>query len=466
MLKNYSITKNSLLKFSKISKRNFSEHAKVLIIGAGSGGTCVASQLTNEKIVKNSDITFIDKADIHYYQPGFTKVGGGVYDVNNKGLIEYDIKSLTSDHKWIKAEATKVDPNSRKVFLDNGDFVSYDYLVMCPGLDVNFNGIPGLVDLLEKENSNVVSVYNYKYALKTAKRREDFKGGRALFTQPPAPIKCAGAPQKLLYLSDAYWKNKGIQAQCHFFTPLPTMFGVKYYSDALEEIANEKGFSRHYKHVLTGFKGDNIATFKDNEKNINVDYEYDFIHVVPPMKAPDVVKNSTDLIDATGFVDIDASMRHKKYDNIYAIGDCVNLPNAKTAAAVFSQAPVLVQNFKEKSQKHQYSGYSACPIFMGNKQLMLAEFSIFKNEKGEVITKPDETFSKGKQTIPNTFFYYLTYSLGYLYHFSHIGRWYGKNHLINPSTKSELKTLLKVTAGVVGLYLLIKLSKAKKLTKS
>jgi len=426
--------------FMNINKFYSTQHCKYLIIGAGSGGKCVGSQMIKEGIVSNpKEITYLDKAEHHYYQPGFTKIGGGVYDLYDKSLIEYNMDKLTQKYSYIKGEADSVKASENKVILNDGREITYDNLVLSPGLDVNFNGTPGLVDMLDNPNANVVSVYSYEYAKKTAIKRESFRGGRALFTQPPAPIKCAGAPQKVMYLSDAYWKKYNIRADCHFFTPLPSIFGVKYYSDALEEVANQKGITRHYKRILHSFKNDKVAIFKNLETGEFEEESFDFLHVVPLMKAPELLKNSPEIIDGSGFVNVDYSMRHKKYDNIWAIGDCVALPNAKTAAAVFSQSPVLIENMKENSRKHQYCGYSACPIFIGDRRLMLAEFSTILNEKGEASTFATESFQKGGQTVPNIFYYYLTVLLGHLYPLSHGAVWYGKNHLINPITRREIK---------------------------
>lgn len=446
------------------SKKYFSQHAKYLIVGGGSGGSCVAGQLLTDGIVnQDKDITVIDKSKYHYYQPGFTKIGGGVYNREVESHIRYDMKELNSRYNLVEEMAKRVDAENNKVILENGDEITYDNLILSPGLDVVFDSIPGLEELLEDPRSNVCSVYKYEYAVKTAFRRELFKGGKAIFTQPPAPIKCAGAPQKLLYLSQAYWKSHNVNAECHFFTPLPGMFGIAYYNEYLEVIAKNKGVIKHPKHVLSAFKNSNVAIFKNLETGNEIEHDFDFIHVVPPMRAPALLKNSPEIIDSSGFIDVNSSLRHKKYKNIWAIGDSINLPNAKTAAAVFSQAPVLVENLKENSEKHHYSGYSACPIFLGNKELMLAEFKIYKDEKGDVITKPDETFAPGRQVIPNSFYYYLTYTLGYLYPLSHMGVWYGRNHLINPTKKNAIYAKIATTSAAVAFFLffLYKIRKTK-----
>lgn len=443
------ITKN--LNIQGLSKRAF--HSQYLIIGAGTGGLSVAGQLLVEKVVSDpKQITIIDNAQIHYYQPGFTKLGGGIYNSNSGSLIEYKIPNIASKYNYHDLKAQEIIASQNKVITDKTE-LTYDNLIIAPGLEVNVAGIPGLEDLLEDNHSNVVSIYKHKYALKTAQKRDSFTGGRALFTQPPAPIKCAGAPQKAMYMMDDAWKRRNLKTDIHFFTPLPQIFGIKYYSDALEVIADKKGLKRHYKTVLCGFKNDKTAQFKNLDSGEITDEHFSFIHVVPPMRAPEILRNSSEIVDGTGFVDIDSTMRHRKYPNVWAIGDCVNLPNAKTAASVFSQAPVLVANLKSNSNTHHYDGYAACPIFMGENKLMLAEFNIYNGSDGKPITEPAETFFKGNQTVPSALFYRLTVLLGSLYNISHSGKWYGKYGFINPISKAGQKeVLVLITLGFLALY--------------
>lgn len=443
------IKRNSILKYQL---SNF--HSKYLIIGAGAGGMSVSGQLVNEGLVSDpKDITIIDPANTHYYQPGFTKIAGGVYNFPyTNDIVEYNIPTIAKNYSYFPHKALQIIPEQNKVHTDAGD-LTYDNLIVASGLELNYDAIPGLVDLLEDPNENVVSIYNWKYAQKTLVKKMCFEGGVAVFTQPSAPIKCAGAPQKIVYLCDDYWKKKNIKADIHFMTPLPQIFGIKYYSDALEKIADSKGITRHYKHVLTSIKNKHTAVFKNPETGELKDYYFDFLHVVPPMRAPELLRNSSSVCDSTSFLDVDQTMRHVKYRNIWGIGDSTNLPNAKTAAAVFSQAPVLVANMKENSNKHKYSGYSACPLFVGNKQLMLAEFKIYKDDKGNVITETDETFLKGTQTRPSYHYYLLTWSLGYLYNLSLKGLWFGRNTIINPINKRGIYEVGAIFGVIfLGLY--------------
>lgn len=289
----------------------------------------------------------------------------------------------------------------------------------------------------------VGTIYDPLYAQKVSWMRENFKGGKALFTQPPAPLKCGGAPQKILYLCEDYWKKKGIKADIHFYTPLPQMFAVKYFSDYLQEEINQRGVSAHFTTVLTSVR-DGVATFKNASDGTTFEQEFDFLHAVPLLNTPQFLHGSL-VSNASGLVDVNRSMRHNKYSNIWAIGDCTSLPNAKTAAAVFSQAPVLVHNL-ENEIKHNdstvalYDGYSSCPLYLKKGNLLLAEFTEYHDEKGNPIKGIDESFHPGKQNLPRELYYWVSYCFTLIYSLGLKGLWYGKHSFFKPNFKNEKNT--------------------------
>jgi len=290
---------------------------------------------------------------------------------------------------------------------------------------------------MEDPTKMVSTIYDFELSKKVAWMRKNFKGGRALFTQPPAPLKCGGAPQKIVYLCEDYWKKNEIKADLHFFTPLPQIFGVAYYSKPLTEIALKKGITPHYTSQLISIS-DGVATFKNTVTNEIFEEKFDFLHAIPHLSAPNYLIGSP-VSNAAGFVDVDRNMRHKKYQNVWAIGDCVALPNAKTAAAAYSEAPVLVHNLKNQLEKENeskptalYDGYSACPLYITKGTLLLAEFKEFNNEKGELVRDTDESFQPGQQTKPTRFYYWMTYACTYMYRVGIKGYWFGKNTIIKP----------------------------------
>jgi sulfide:quinone oxidoreductase len=254
-------------------------------------------------------------------------------------------------------------------------------LVVCPGIKLDWHKIDGLSETLGE--NGVTSNYRYDLAPYTWELVQNLKKGKAVFSQPPMPIKCAGAPQKAMYLSSDYWfKNKVINnIDVEFYNKGEVLFGVKEYVPALLEYIKKYDVNMNFNHELIAVDGkQKIATFKVvNGENESVEkVKFDMLHVVPPQSAPDFIKVSP-LVDENGWIDVDQStLQHKKFSNIFALGDATNAPNAKTAAAARMQAPVVATNllYARGLSKYQaiYNGYGSCPLTVELGKVVLAEF--------------------------------------------------------------------------------------------
>ena len=353
-------------------------HYKVVVVGAGAGGIAVAASLKARK--PDLEIALIDPAGIHYYQPGWTMVGGGIFEASE---TERTMGSLIPQGvKWIKAAVAAFEPQNNAVILDGCRVVKYDRLVVVPGLKLDWAGVEGLEETLGR--NGVTSNYRYDLAPYTWELVQGLKHGRALFTQPPMPIKCAGAPQKAMYLSGDAWNRAGVlkDIDIQFMNAGGVLFGVKDYVPALMSYIETYGTTLNFFHTLTRIDGPaRTATFKvakPDEAPTEITTEFDMIHVCPPQTAPDFIKVSP-LADAAGWVDVDqATLRHKTYDNIWSLGDVMNAPNAKTAAAARMQAPVVAENIVAdiagRSPTAQYDGYGSCPLTVERGKIVLAEF--------------------------------------------------------------------------------------------
>ena len=353
-------------------------HHEVVIIGGGAAGVAVASSLLSRN--SKLDVAIIDPADTHYYQPGWTMVGGGVFKPAT--TVKTMASVIPSKAKWIQAAVAGFEPDTKQVILEGCRPISYDALIVCPGLKLNWHGIEGLVETLGQ--NGVTSNYRYDLAQYTWELVKKFKKGRAVFTQPPMPIKCAGAPQKAMYLSADHWLRSGHLADVdiEFYNSGPVLFGVKEYVPALMEYVKRYRAKLNFNHRLTKIDGPAKKawfTVSDADGNTStLETTFDMIHVVPPQQAPDFIRASS-LVDAAGWVDVSQdTLQHKRYPSIYALGDVTNCPNAKTAAAARKQAPVVATNvlFDLNKGQHRaaYDGYGSCPLTVQRGKIVLAEF--------------------------------------------------------------------------------------------
>ncbi|MEM7360389.1 MAG: FAD/NAD(P)-binding oxidoreductase [Pseudomonadota bacterium] len=351
----------------------------VVIVGAGSAGIATASSLLKRNA--NLNIALIDPSDDHYYQPGWTMVGGGIFAAETTHRKTSDL--IPAGTTWIKQSVTSFVPEQNSVTLDDGSSISYQQLVVAPGLKLDWDAVEGLTETLGK--NGVTSNYCYDLAPYTWDLVGKTSKGKAIFTQPPMPIKCAGAPQKALYLSASEWLNKGrlSDIEIEFYNAGPVLFGVEAYVPALNSYMDKYGVGRKYMHNLVKVDGAaQRAWFKTADQDGNekiVESSFDMLHVCPPQCAPDFIRNSG-LSDEVGWLDVDpGTLRHKQYGNIWGAGDVMNTTNAKTMAAARKQAPVVAQNIVNamagSAEQKTYDGYGSCPLTVERGKIVLAEFT-------------------------------------------------------------------------------------------
>jgi sulfide:quinone oxidoreductase len=370
-------------------------HHQILIIGGGTGGIMTAAQLKR----KNSklDVAIIEPSDKHYYQPAWTLVGAGTYDYQD--TIREEKRYIPNGVKWIRDWVTQLDPKEHALDTKETGRITYDYLVVSPGLINNLDAIKGLKETLGK--NKVGSVYtdpNYVWeCLKSTQK------GQAVFTQPAGAFKCGGAPQKIMYLSEHHFRKKGVRDDVNvvFATPGTVIFGVKEFKETLDKIIEERNIFFKPYHKPVAIDGPNkTITFEitDTEKAaIEVDDKlqekkidgnhlilpFDMLHTAPPQQTPDFLRNS-ELVHQDGpmqgFGEVDIhTLQHKNYPEIFILGDAAGLPTAKTGAAIRKQAPVVVDNIIELMTHKtlsdaEYEGYSSCPLVTGYGSMVLAEF--------------------------------------------------------------------------------------------
>ena len=350
----------------------------VVIVGGGAAGISVAASLLARS--PDLDIAVIEPAETHYYQPGWTMVGAGIF---TQGETARPMASVMPRVKWIKAQAAGFEPRHSVVTTSDGSRISYGSLVVCPGLKLDWQAIKGLPETLGQ--NGVTSNYRYDLAPYTWKLVQALKTGRAVFTQPAMPIKCAGAPQKALYLSADYWlRHRRLRdIDVAFYNAGGVLFGVADYVPALMEYMQRYDASLNFNQNLIAVDGRaKKAVFRrcgPDGAGEDIETGFDLLHVCPRQIPHEFIRHS-ELADASGWVDVDpASLRHKTFGNVYGLGDATNTPNAKTAAAARKQAPVVAENLLQalgrRGPAAVYDGYGSCPLTVEKGKIVLAEFA-------------------------------------------------------------------------------------------
>ncbi|BFH14346.1 pyridine nucleotide-disulfide oxidoreductase [Paenibacillus dendritiformis] len=352
-------------------------HYAVAIVGAGSAGLSVAARLLRASAALHGSVVIVDPQAKHYYQPLWTLVGGGVM---RKEVTERDQQSLIpKGADWLQEAVAHFRPDVNRIVTSAGTVIGYDVLVVAAGIQVDWDRIKGLKECIGREG--VCSNYDYRYVDSTWRSIREFRGGTAIFTQPNTPIKCGGAPQKIMYLADDAFRRAGVREKTDiiFACGNASIFAVPKYAAALGKVVERKGITAKYKRNLVEIdSAKREAVFEHVDTKERETLRYDMIHVVPPMSAPSFIRDSP-LAGPGGWAEVDKhTMQHVRFANVFALGDCSNLPTSKTGAAIRKQAPAAARNVLNvlagKPLDASYDGYTSCPLVTGYNRLILAEF--------------------------------------------------------------------------------------------
>ena len=370
---------------------------KIVIVGGGAAGISMAARL--KRWLSNPDITLIDPADRQYYQPGFTLIASGVYQPDDVWKKQEDC--MPDDIKWIKDSVVAIDPDHNKVTTKSSGVISYDFMVLCPGIQINWEGVEGITQkTLGEGNANCI--YDFEGAQKTWKALQKFSetGGKGVYTDTYTKHKCGGAPKKICLLTEHYTRKHGTRqnVQLNYFTHSKELYDIPYYTPRLLEIYNERNIPINYNVWVKGVDTQSKKVYMERHEQVGDETvitpfveDYDFLHFVPPMSAPDFVREAglgwTEGKLASGaWVMVDkGTLVHKTYPNIVSLGDAAGIPTSKTSAAVRKQVPIAAKNLislmEGKEPKEIYDGYAACPIVTDYGHVLLCEFNYEKKEE-------------------------------------------------------------------------------------
>lgn len=354
---------------------------KILVLGGGTGGISVAARLVRKGL--SGQVAIVENSEYHAYQPYWTLAGVGLVS-KEKSLRPMESVIPEGVH-WVKDSVRCIKPECNEVVTTGGKTIEYEVLVIALGLELNYEKIAGLDETLGK--NGVVSIYQYEQLDECVRTIQNFRGGTALFTMPPVPIKCAGAPQKVMYLADSLWRQKGIRNECQivFVSAGAVIFGVKEFAQALSKVVTKKQIETQFQSKLVAVEGNKkVAVFEriTTSGTVREERKFDLLHVVPPMSAPKIIRESIlASIEETqkGWLAVDKfTLQHLKFPNIFGVGDVTGIPNSKTGAAIRKQAPIVAGNvnkfLKQEGDWLRYDGYSSCPLTTDIGKVILAEF--------------------------------------------------------------------------------------------
>lgn len=386
------------------------DYYKIVVVGSGTAGISFTANLLRYVPILKEHIAIIDSSKKHYFQPLWTLVGGGI--VTKESTIRDQETLIPNGSKWIPKKVIELIPKENKILLEDQTFIEYEILIVAAGIQVNWDNVKGLKEAIGK--NGVCSNYSYNYVDSTWREIQNFKGGNAIFTHPNTPIKCGGAPQKIMYLAEEYFCKQGIRdkSKIIFNSANSNIFQVPRYATSLEKVIERKEIITNYHRNLVEIKPEEKeAIFEDVHTIKREAVPYSMLHVVPPMGPPDFIKNSV-IGDQQGWVDVDPyTLQHVRYKNIFGIGDCTNLPTSKTGAAIRKQVPVLKENvmalLNGREMQAKYNGYTSCPIVTGYKSLILAEFNYQHEEQ--------ETFPFNQSKERYSMFILKRYALPFMY---------------------------------------------------
>jgi len=364
----------------EIRKMSGHVHHQIVIVGGGTAGIMVASRLMRGW-GRKPDVAIVEPSAQHFYQPLWTLVGGGV--ARKEATRRPERSVIPRGVTWIRDGVAEFMPNQNAVRTREGLLVTYDWLVVAAGLQLNWQAIPGLKESLGR--NGVCSNYSFETVDSTWKAIRDFRGGNAVFTHPQGVVKCGGAPQKIMYLADDWFRKSGVRNRANviFASGQPNIFAVEPYRSTLEKVLARKQIDARFQHQLVEVRGDaKEAIFKRIDTGELVTIPFELLHVTPPMGPPSFIAASP-LADAEGWVEVDKeTLRHRRFANVFALGDCSSLPTSKTGAAIRKQSPALVRNLLAAMQGRElparYDGYTSCPLVTGYGKLVLAEFDYDK----------------------------------------------------------------------------------------
>ncbi len=346
---------------------------QLVILGAGTAGTMMANKLRGSLDKEEWSITIVDQFKTHYYQPGFLFIPFGIY--NKEDVIKPKSDFIPSGVNMIYSAIDRIEGESNKVYLDGGQVLHYDYLIIATGTKTFPGETPGLQDKLW--HKEIFDFYTVEGAVALQKFIKGWEGGKLVMAITELPYKCPVAPLEFVFLADAYFTQLGMRDKVDitYVTPMPGAFTKPVATKMLSELLAEKNIK-----VIPDFYIERV----DNETKKLVSYDeleidFDVLTVVPVNMGDEMIERSG-LGDDMNFVPTDKhTLQSQKYENIFVLGDASNIPTSKAGSVAHFAAEILFENLMSAIEGRplhaKFDGHANCYIETGYGKGALIDFN-------------------------------------------------------------------------------------------
>lgn len=379
--------------------------AEIVVLGGGVGGSRVANMLARELKDDDARIRLVDATGLHLYQPGFLYLAFGQA---NGGWLARDLRSLLRrDVDLLVDEAVRIDPDERVVHLEREGPIRYDHLVLGTGARLDHEAVPGL-----REGAH--GFYSLRDAERLREALRTFQGGTILVGVAGMPYKCPPAPVEFVLLLEEYLRKRGVRERTtiKFLSPLNRVFTIESASEMVAPMFEQKGIQ-----LETFVNVEEVDPDKQVLRSLEgEEYEYDLAVLVPPHRGAKVVEESG-LGDAGGWLPVDRhSLRVEGLEDVYAIGDCTNLPISKSGSTAHYESHSIVEQIAAKVEgrapepkKARYDGQVMCFFEMGDKKATILRFD-YEHPPGP--PKPSVLWHLGKWAFNRAYWFFVPRGIG------------------------------------------------------
>lgn len=367
---------------------------KVLVVGDGAAGIIISNKVRLLTDRDRVSVTIVGNSPLHYFKPDGIHIPLNLK--NYKDSVKPTAFLINPGIEYVRDKAAMIDPENRKVTLESGRELFYDYLIIATGDRFAMDEIPGY-------RGSAHHFYDLPSSVELGERLKHFNGGKIVIGQASIPIQCPPAPYEFTFQLEDYLRYRGIRdkTEIHYLYPLNRVFTIANVAEEVQKLFDEKGIIYH-----TLFNVESIDPEKNQVNSLEGEtVDYDLLVMIPPHKGQQVITDSG-MADQSGYINVDRyHLNYADHDDLFAIGDATNLPISKAGATAHFESEYLANRIAHETSGHvyddSYNGEVACTTVTGEGKAMTLFFSYNKPPRAWYESKFDYLL---KWTSADTYF--------------------------------------------------------------